>query len=302
MRGSVLLAGGLREGYLTRAFGGALDAVVELQLRGDLRQQRLDWLTKELEVSESDTVGLFIGCAPYYDALLADAIGFEATSEAHAAVTLLNAVEVKPVVLADEVCCGGDRLHMGDREAFMALGERNRDLFKARGVKTIVTICNDCRFTLGQRYPGRIEGWDFRVISLSDFLNERGARLGFMPTPEKVAIQPPDRYSDPENLESVRKLLSRIPELDVTEIERGHPSTFGSWNQFGSISKSIENALLLAAERTKAETLLVQSTRPLVRLLEGRRPGSWEETSIAVAGLYGFLASRHAVTKDFEGA
>jgi hypothetical protein len=123
-----------------------------------------------------------------------------------------------------------------------------------------------------------------------------------MPTRANVAIQPPDRFSDPEKVESVRKLLARVPGLVIAELEPGHPSTFGNWNQFGGISKSIENALVKAAERTKADTLLIQSTRPLVRLLEGRRPGSWEETSIVIAGLYGFLAGRHAVTRDFAGA
>jgi hypothetical protein len=106
----------------------------------------------------------------------------------------------------------------------------------------------------------------------------------------KIAVQPPDRYSDPENLDSMRKLLAGIPELLASDIPPGHPATFGNWNQFGSISKSMESAMLKDADITGAAALLVQSTRVLTRLLEGRQPGSWEETSIGVVGLYSFLA------------
>jgi Fe-S oxidoreductase len=301
----LLLAGEKREGHSPRAFSGALHAVVALQMRGGSKQKRLGWITSELEISdgsEKDGVALFVGCAPYYDALLAEAVGFRFTSEAHAAVVLLNAIGIRPVLLPDEVCCGNDRLHAGERDAFIALGTRNRDLLRERSVRTIVTTCNDCRFTLERRYPLRIPGWDFEVMSVTDFLVSRGAGLAFMPTKLKATTQPPDRYSDPNGVESVRRLLSRVPELVVNEFESGHPSTFGSWNQFGAISRSIENAMLKAAESTGAERLLVQSTRPLVRLLEGRRPGSWEETSIAVTGLHGFLTNRHAVARDFGGA
>lgn len=301
----LLLAGGKREGFFPRAFGGALDAVVGLQLLHGEAQKRLDWVTPELRIAQKagdEGVGLFVGCAPYYDILLASETGFAATSETHAAVTLLNAIGVEPVVLPHEVCCGGDKLHAGDRDSFVALGSRNRDLFKEHGVRTIVTTCNDCLFTLGRRYPGRVDGWDFRVLSLSDFLVQNLSRLAFMPTRARIVIQPPDRYGDPDNVQSVRKLVSMIPGLDVKELESGYPSTLGNWNQFGGISKSMENALLKAAERAGGDLFLVQSTRPLVRLFEGRRPGSWEETSISIGGLYDFLAARHAVAPDFAGA
>jgi hypothetical protein len=299
----MLLAGGYREGFIARAFGGALDAIVTLQLHG-ADQKRLGWVTPDIEILETadkDAVGLFVGCSPYYDTLLADRIDFKPTSEAHAAVALLNAIGVKPVVLCDEVCCGGDRLHASNHDDFAALGSRNRDLFRERGVKTIVTPCNDCRFTLGVRYPGRIQDWDFEVMSVTDYLLSRGVNLSFMPTRNNIVIQTPDRYSDPNGVASVRKLLAMIPELEIREFS-GHPHTFGSWNIFGGISKSIESALLRSAENTRAETLLVQSTRQLVRLLEGRCPGSWEETSIAIGGLHGYLAGRHVIARDFAGA
>ena len=298
----LLLLGGIREGNFQRAFGGALEAVVSLQLKPETKQKRLKWVNSQLKIAEAGEVALFVGCAPYYDALLSEQIGFKATDEARAAVELLNAVGVKPVLLEDEVCCGADRLHAGDSDSFHALGLRNRDLLKARGVKTIVTICNDCRFTLQNRYLGRIPEWDFEVTSLADFLIAYGGKLAFIPWKKLVAVQPPDRYSDPKGLNSVNKLLERIPEIEVALLPTGHPSTFGSWNQFDAVSKAMETALLKSADSTGASIFLSPSLRVLVRLFEGRRPGSWEETSIALGGFYDFLAKRHAVTEDFAGA
>ncbi len=301
----LLAAGGRREGFIPRAFGGALDVVVELQIRQTEKQNRLNWLTRDNHVASESASGryaLFVGCAPYYDVLLADQIGFKATDEIRNAVKLMNSVGVKPVVLEDEVCCGGDRLHAGDYDGFIALGTRNRDLLKERGVEVVVTACDDCRYTLANRYPGRIPGWDFEVVRLADFLVQRGGRLAFMPTPEVVCIQPPDRYSDPEGMESVRKLLRTVPELVVREMEEGHPSTFGNWAQFDNVSKRLETDFLKAAQCATAPTVLIPGTRMHVRLLEGRRPGSWEETSIEIKGLYSFLAERHTVREEFTGA
>jgi len=302
---NIIAASGIHEGVVSRAFGGALDAIVDLQLKNSNRQKRLDWITRDIAIAganESGEVALFVGNAPYLDALLEGIIDFRPTDEVRAAVDLLNSVGVRPVVLADEVSTGGDRLRAGDVEAFTALGTRNRDLLKDRGVKTIVTACDDIRYTLANRYPGRIPGWNFKIVRLADFLVQRGGSLAFMPAREIVAIQPPDKYSDPDGLNSVHKLLSKVPELVVKEIEPGHPSTFGTWGHFDAVSKKMETDFLKAAEVTGAETVLIPSLRTLVKLLEGRRPGSWEETSIKIKGLYSFLSHCHTVTEDFAGA
>ena len=302
---ALVSAVGRRDEFIPPAFGGALDAVVSFQLENKYSQNRLGWIDDGIHVAgekEKSDVGLFVGEAPYLDILLGDEIGFNATAESHAAVDLLNSIGVRPVVLPDEVDTGSDRLHEGDTEAFIKLGVRNRDLFKARGVKTIVTTCDDCFYTLRSRYKKYIPEWNFQVMRLADFLVKFGGKLTFLPAQEVVAIQPPDIYTDPDNLNSVRKLLDKIPGLEVREIEAGHPSTFGGWGQFDSVTKRIETDFLKAAERTGADTVLIPSTRALVRLLEGRRPGSWEETSIIIKGLYQFLSEKHTVHEEFAGA
>jgi len=302
---AIIAQNGPREGHIPRAFGGGHDAIVSIQLDGNSKQNRLDWLTGDIHIAgdnEQGKVALFVGCAPYYDSLLAGDIGYSPTDEIRAAVELLNSVRIKPVVLPNEVCCGGDRLHAGDVEGFIELGKRNLDLLKSRGVTTVVTACDDCRYTLANRYPSRIPGWDLEVVRLSDFLVRRGGKLAFMPARETIAVQPPDRYSDPDNTGSLKKLLGSVPELVVVQFEDGYPSTFGGWAQFDAVSKRLETDFLKAAEATRAPTLLIPGTRMLVRLLEGRRPGSWKETSIEIKGLYGFLANRHTVAEEFTGA
>ena len=301
---ALILAGEKREGFIPRAFGGALDATVELQIRNEAPQKRLDWIAPDLRIAqkgESADVALFVGHAPYYDILL-DGIGLKATDEVRAAIELLNSVGVTPVVLEDEVSDGSDRLHAGDRDGFIALGTRNRDLYRERGVRTIVAACDDARYTLANRYPGRIPEWNFEIVRLADFLVQRGGRLAFMPTRQTVAIQPSDRYNDPTGSDSVRRLLNKVPDLVVKEIEEGHPSTFGSWQQFDNTSKRLETDFLKAAQASGAATVLIPGTRMLVRLLEGRRPGSWEETSIQIKGFYSFLVEHHTVAAEFTGA
>ena len=300
----IILAGGPREGHFPRAFGGALDAIVDLQIKGN-RQNRLDWITHELKIntgSPSHGIGLFVGCSPYYDPLLSEILSIRFTNEAHAAVTLLNAIGIDPVVLEDEVCCGGDRLHAADRDGFVSLGSRNLELFKKRGVKTIITVCDDCRYTLSNRYTGRIPGWDFYVVRLADFLFENNGKLAFSSVKKTVAIQPGTLFEDPSGKNSISGLLRRVPDLKIVEIEPGHPSTFGGWNQFDGISKRMESAFLKSAEMTHADVLLIPSSRVLAKLSEGRRPGSWELSSIEIKGLYGFLSENHIVLSEFAGA
>ncbi|MCK4719723.1 (Fe-S)-binding protein [bacterium] len=296
---------GKQEEFSPMAFGGALDAIVSIQIKQESRQNRLEWIDESLHVADENEkcdVGLFVGDSPYLDILLGDEIGFKPTEEFRAAIDLLNSVGIHPVVLPDEVDAGGDRFHAGDMEAFIILGNRNRDMFKSRGVKTIVTTCDDCYYTLRFRYPRYIDDWDFKVMRLVDFLVEHGGKLTFLSAKETVAIQSPDLYTDHDGLDSVRKLLKSIPGLTVKEIEGGHPSTFGGWGQFDSVTKRLETDFLKAADRTGAVTVLIPSTRMLVRLLEGRRPGSWEETSIEIKGLYGFLSGKHTVHEEFAGA
>lgn len=300
----IILAAGVREGFIPRAFGGALDACVTLQIKGS-HQSRLDWITHDLNISEGNPphgIGLFVGCAPYYDALLGDKLGINLTTEAHAAVVLLNAVGIDPVVLPDEVCCGGDHLHAADLEGFKKLAHRNFELFKKHGIKKVITACDDCRYTLANRYARYIEGWNIEVIRLIDYLSENSADLGFSSVKKTAAIQPSSMYCDPENSNSVRKLLDRVPDLKVVEVDPVHPSTFGGWNQFDGPSKQLETDFLKACESAGADIALVPSTRVLTRLLEGRRPGSWEQTSIEIRGLYGFLAGNHIVMSEFSGA
>jgi hypothetical protein len=302
---ALVTAVGRRDEFIPLAFGGALDSIVSLQIKNKYKQNRLDWIDNSIHVAgekEKSDVGLFVGEAPYLDVLLGEEIGLNPTDESRAAVDLLNSIGISPVVLANEVFTGADRLHEGDTEAFIKLGTINRDLFKSRGVKTIVTTCDDSCYTLRSRYRKYIPGWDFKVMRLADYLVKFGGKLTFLTAQKVVALQPPDLYTDPDGLDSVRKLLQKIPGLTVKEIESGHPSTFGGWGQFDSLTKRIETDFLKAAEKTGADTVLIPSTTMLVRLLEGRRPGSWEETSITIKGLYQFLSAQHTVHEEFAGA
>lgn len=125
-----------RQGECTH--GEAIQTWGRMMAQPGLRQNRLGWLSDDLQVSDSSDTIYFAGCLPYYDALFAD-LGVEGVRIAQAAVKILNHLGIQPQVLADERCCGHDQLWEGDVATFRALADLNLELFKASGARRVVT-------------------------------------------------------------------------------------------------------------------------------------------------------------------
>ena len=112
-------------------------------MRSDLRQNRLGWLSSNLEFRMSNVKGdtlYFAGCAPHYDALFKP-LGMQGSQVAQAGVRILNELGVEPLLLADERCCGHDLLWEGDIDGFLKLAQLNAEMIRASGVKRIVSSC-----------------------------------------------------------------------------------------------------------------------------------------------------------------
>ena len=101
----------------------------------------LDWIDEEMRISEEGPVALFVGCAPLLEAVFSEEIDVDMLAIPRAAIQLLNAAGVEPVILAEENCCGHDQLWGGDRRQFESLGRANLDSFRERGVEHVVTAC-----------------------------------------------------------------------------------------------------------------------------------------------------------------
>ncbi|MDY7041521.1 MAG: (Fe-S)-binding protein, partial [Chloroflexota bacterium] len=120
--------------------GDAIQTWMRMMADPALKQNRLGWLAEDLEVSATSDTVYWVGCLPYYDALFRKQ-GFQGVEIARAAVRVLNALGIAPLVLADERCCGHDLLWQGNVGTFRRLAELNLELLRGIGAKRIVTAC-----------------------------------------------------------------------------------------------------------------------------------------------------------------
>ncbi len=153
--------------------GEVLQAAARLMARAPDLERDLSWLDDDLRVAEEGELALFVGCLPLFDALFEDELGIRTLDIARAAIRLLNRLDVEPVVLRQERCCGHDLLWSGDRQGFETLAAANAGTFKARGVREILTTCAECCRTWRLDYPEVTDGYRPRVRHLAEFLAER---------------------------------------------------------------------------------------------------------------------------------
>ena len=78
----------------------------------------LSWITPDLSVAEQGEVGLFVGCLPVFDIMFEEELGVRTIEIARAAIRILNAAGIKPVIASGEACCGHDLLWNGEHDAF----------------------------------------------------------------------------------------------------------------------------------------------------------------------------------------
>ncbi len=122
----------------------------------------------------------------------------------------------------DERCCGSTALRVGEKELYREVALKNIRQFNECGVQTIVTACAGCFGVIKHEYP-KLAPLQPEVLHLSEYLLrlcEEG-RLRFPAFPLRVT------YHDPCHLgrhggvfDAPRRILSRIPELELLEMER----------------------------------------------------------------------------------
>jgi len=163
---------GHREHAVPCAHGSVMQTLMGIMTRPDLRQERLSWLSSDLQTAVDSGVLYFVGCLPYYEVLFCD-LNVESVEIARSAVRVLNALGVSPAVLAVERCCGHDLLWSGDVDGFRRLAMQNVALLNASGAHTIITTCPECYRTLAVDYAGCAGGLKARVLHLSQYVMER---------------------------------------------------------------------------------------------------------------------------------
>ena len=242
--------------------GGALQSIMRMMAKGGTEQDRLAWLTDDLDTDrEQGTVFFWTGCAAYYDAFFPE-FDVDILGGTKAAIKLLNAVGERPVVSPQERCCGHDLLWNGDRKNFETLAEYNVNLVKQSGATTLVTSCAECLRTWKLDYSPFLADTNLRICHLSEYLSENLHQLQFSTDGErKITYQDPCRLGRHLGVyDPPRRLLGAVPGVRFEEMGRKGPGAMccagGTWSNCDRFAKKIQVERLREARATGAEVLV----------------------------------------------
>jgi Fe-S oxidoreductase len=255
-----------------RAHDGAVHSWMRLMTAPDIEQDRLEWIDSELRTTSKGPLAFFVGCAPYFDTFFSE-LGVNTLSIPRASIKLLNFLDIEPVVLQSERCCGHDLLWSGDRENFEALCRLNYESFKAAGVEEVVVACPECHVTLSRYIPEVNQGADLKVTLLIDMLRREVKKGGisFKPLERRITFHDPCQLARTLKChETPRELLTMIPELSLAEMEDFGKGSLCCGNSAfvncDAYSKRIQIKRLEQAKATEAEQLVTACPKCMIHL------------------------------------
>jgi len=287
---------------------GVFQSVARSMARDDHHERSLDWVGDGLEVAAEGEVALFVGCLPFFDAYFQDGLGVRMMEIARSAIRLLNEAGVKPVLLAEERCCGHDLLWNGEREAFEALAAKNTAAYARRGVKVMITTCAECTRTWRVDYPEAVPSYQPRVMHLAEFLAgpvESGA-IRFREDGEAALT-----YQDPCRLgrhlgvtDEPRRVLAALPGTVTVEMPHsGRDAQCCGTSGFihcDAMSRTLQTDRLNEAAATGAKTLVTACPKCLIHFSCAQsetRSREGREANIRIED-FTVLAARRLASKE----
>ncbi|KKM91074.1 hypothetical protein LCGC14_1232200 [marine sediment metagenome] len=125
--------------------------------------EKLDFKIKNATIETAEVL-YFVGCT--------SALTPDIESIAINTAKVFNKLHIDFSVLGEqEVCCGSVGMRTGDRNAFKSVAQKNYELFKKSGVKSIVTSCAGCYRTLKIDYADILKDLDIKILHTVEFLN-----------------------------------------------------------------------------------------------------------------------------------
>lgn len=242
--------------------GGAFQSLMRIMTAKELKQNRMDWLSKDLKIAKKGDVLYFVGCAPYFDIYFSE-LNVESVGSSQGAIQLLNKMGITPVVLPDERCCGHDMLWSGDLDNFKRLAEHNLKLIEDAGAKTVVFSCPEGYQTFSREYPFYFGNLGFKVVHILEMLDEqvKNNSIKFKEMKEPVTYHDPCRLGRHMGVyEAPRTVIDAIPNIEFVEMEKsGKRATccgVGNWLTCGAVAKTIQANRFREAKRAGADTMI----------------------------------------------
>ncbi|MFC1725306.1 (Fe-S)-binding protein [candidate division KSB1 bacterium] len=242
--------------------GGAAQAMMRIMTETDLKQKRMEWVDKDLKISETGDVLYFVGCMPHFD-ILFDDLGVKTVRDAKSSVKIMNYLGIEPVVMPQERCCGHDLLWSGDLENFKKLAEYNLNEIKKTGAKKVVFSCPECYRSFKLDYSKYFDV-DFEMQHISELLNDalNEGKLKFKEIDKVITFQDSCRLGRHLGIyEEPRNVLKSIPEVKLNDMMRSRKRSLccgvSAWMNCSFYSKKIQMMRLKEAKDTGAELFVL---------------------------------------------
>jgi Fe-S oxidoreductase len=280
------------DGYKVKcSHGGTLQSLMHMMARRNLQQDRLGWLSNDIQVSDDCDTLFFVGCAPYFDVIFSD-LGVATIKGVKGALRLLNLARIPFKLLQNERCCGHDLLNQGDREGFLALARINMEEFSRNGIKRIITHCPEGNHTFKVDYPKMLGDTGIEVLHLTEILTPliKKGELSFGRLEKKITFHDPCLLGRCARLfDEPRTVLGAVPGLKLVEMEQNRETALccGSspWAQCGSVNQQIQKQRLIQAEATEADLLVTACPKCQIHLKCSQKTGGDKVPQIDIQDL-----------------
>ena len=259
--------------------GGALQALMHMMARQELRQDRLGWLPQEVTLSNDCDTLFFIGCAPYFDAIFSD-LSLSLLEGVKAALKLLNRAQIPFKLLDNERCCGHDLFLQGDREGFLGVARANMEEFARHNVRKIITSCPECYYTLKVDWPKFLGDTGIQVLHLTEVIaplvQSGSLKLGKLG--KRATYHDPCALGRCSGLyDEPRNVLRAVVGLELAEMEQSRDKSLccgaSPWSHCGAVNRRVQERLLAQAEATGAELLVTACPKCQIHLRCAQKAG-----------------------------
>ncbi len=175
------------------------------------------------------------------------------------AVKLLKAAGIDPGIMGvEESCCGGRAYEIGYMGEFTKYAEHFMETITSLEVSEVVTSCSDGYSTMKKLYPEVNMYIKYQTRHITEYLDEliKNKKLNFTKkVPMKVTYHDPchlgRHLGDDGIYDAPRNILSKIPGIKLTEMERNRENAWCCGAGAGVSQANPELALWTANERLK---------------------------------------------------